>query len=567
VQKIDLDKLIVRLAAIEKLNDQTTGVGLESIAVKTAYERLGQLLDLQKVIKNLPVVARAAAETQARLLKIISELVSDPQMAEIERVVEAHLNDSAIGAKRGSIGALSTVTARVYAVKAETNPLLDVARASYKENVHDIFDLGKTVREKYELPIELVYQQENGGAFVFCLPRAPTEESGWRWPKEWVDRVQKKKKWVFSTLELKKLNGRMREMLDETLTISATIVQEVFSQVVSRISALYKASEAIALLDVLLCFAKRSLSTCPTQLFDDAQMAYGIDGDYGTNIVESMTGIDAFSVRPEFTGTLAIKSGRHPVLETIQEAGRTVANDVYADESSRFQIIRGPHVGVMASCGCFVPAEYASFKLYDSLLTRLSNEDDFERSLSTFSHEMVTSSMILGLSTKDSLVLVDELGRGTSPVEGVGIAHAIAEELIDRRARLELARLADLPSEIINEASRVSGLLLEREQAKKKASAGSQITMRRKTLLNLSTELTQILKVSMLSDDDLSRYLLRLQNKVGAELAKSFDENRQITHNDNEELIVAKELVSGGKELQNGQSAKKGFTARVMMPV
>ncbi|KAG8793597.1 MutS protein msh4, partial [Serendipita sp. 399] len=333
VQKIDLDKLIVRLAAIEKTNDQTTGVGLEYIAVKTAYERLGQLLDLQKVIKNLPVVARAAAAAQARLLKIISELVSDPQIAEIERAVEAHLNDSAIGAKRGSIGALSTVTARVYAVKAETNPLLDVARASYKENVHDIFDLGKTVREKYELPIELVYQQENGGAFVFCLPRAPTEESGWRWPKEWVDRVQKKKKWVFSTLELvcsalrwqkgtdtlqKKLNGRMREMLDETLTISATIVQEVFSQVVSRISALYKASEAvgtvipllIALLDVLLCFAKRSLN-----------------GDY---------------VRPEFTGTLAIKSGRHPVLETIQEAGRTVANDVYADESSRFQIIRGP---------------------------------------------------------------------------------------------------------------------------------------------------------------------------------------------------------------------------------
>jgi dsDNA-specific endonuclease/ATPase MutS2 len=89
-------------------------------------------------------------------------------------------------------------------------------------------------------------------------------------------------------------------------------------------------------------------------------------------------------------------------------------------------------------------------RVFDALLTRLSNEDDFERSLSTFSNEMVTSSMILGtfimhlaatqpidhfkgLATKNSLVLIDELGRGTSPQEGIGIAHAIAEELIDRK--------------------------------------------------------------------------------------------------------------------------------------
>ncbi|KAG8852888.1 MutS protein msh4, partial [Serendipita sp. 405] len=200
------------------------------------------------------------------------------------------------------------------------------------------------------------------------------------------------------------------------------------------------------------------------------------------------------------------------------------------------------------------------------------------------------------------------LGRGTSPAEGVGMAHAIAEELINRKCTvfftthftdlsatlaryptvvnlhlsvqrtrnnpsmlnllfdykicdgapketshygLELARLADFPAEIIKEATRVSNLLTEREEAKRKASAGSQITIRRKTLLNrslliqrsstdllscrlaclpvikLSTQLAQIHAISTLSDDDLARYLLRLQNDVGAELAMSFATDEQ----------------------------------------
>lgn len=86
--------------------------------------------------------------------------------------------------------------------------------------------------------------------------------------------------------------------------------------------------------------------------------------------------------------------------------------------------------------GCYVPATYASFRVVDALLSRLGNDDSIEASLSTFSKEMSTMAMIVSAigTCKQCLIIVDELGRGTRPAEGVGIAHALGESIIRARA-------------------------------------------------------------------------------------------------------------------------------------
>ncbi|KAJ3820212.1 muts domain V-domain-containing protein [Lentinula raphanica] len=533
LKNMDFDKLIGTLAASETV---------PSNSAKAASNRVSQMLNLRNVVRNIPLLTKALESSKSQLLRIIHEMLSDERIDKIDSLIRESLNEDTAPTKNG----IAAVNARVYAVKANYNRLLDVARETYKENVGDIYALCNTLTQTHELPLTLVYQETG---FIFSLRKADLEGE---LPKGFINVTLKKGKWQFSSMELKKMNARMQDALDETLILSDKIIQDLVTEILVSVGALYKASEAVALVDMLWAFAHSAIMH-----------------NY---------------VRPEFTGTLAVKSGRHPILETVQSAGTLVPNDVFCDDSSSFQIIQGPNMSgkstylrqvallsVMAMCGSFVPAEYASFRIHDALLTRLSNDDDLEKSLSTFASEMATSAMILGLATDRSLVLVDELGRGTSPREGIGISHAIAEGLIEQKCfvffathfaelsttlsrqpsvvnlhlavqrtsqsasnfgmtfqykivdgapegnthyGLELARLADLPSDVLTEASRVSKRLAELQTRHQEQSESSKIAMRRKALLKLRTNLTQAFEHSALPDEELLSYIGRFQADI-----------------------------------------------------
>src|SRR5574344_1970170 len=147
------------------------------------------------------------------------------------------------------------------------------------------------------------------------------------------------------------------------------------------------------------------------------------------------------------SGVIDIKDGRHPVIEKMLPSGSFVSNDTYIDkDNNRLSIITGPNMAgkstymrqvalitLMAQIGSFVPASYAKISVVDKIFTRVGASDDLTAGQSTFMVEMSEVADILKNATKNSLVILDEVGRGTSTFDGISIARAVAEQIANKR--------------------------------------------------------------------------------------------------------------------------------------
>jgi DNA mismatch repair protein MutS len=142
---------------------------------------------------------------------------------------------------------------------------------------------------------------------------------------------------------------------------------------------------------------------------------------------------------------LTLTGSRHPVIERMMPRERFVPNDVHFDEAARVLLVTGPNMAgkstilrqiglcaLLAQIGSFVPAKAARIGVADRLFTRVGASDNLARGQSTFMVEMSETSAILHNATRRSLVLLDEIGRGTSTYDGVAIAWAVTEHLHDR---------------------------------------------------------------------------------------------------------------------------------------
>jgi len=220
----------------------------------------------------------------------------------------------------------------------------------------------------------------------------------------------------FTTPELKALETKILEAEEKRQTLERDLFVEIRRRVAAEAVRIRRTAAALAELDVLGCFAYLA-----------AERSYH---------------------RPEFSddGELLIVQGRHPVIELIgqeDQSARFIPNDLFLNTSSeRIVIITGPNMGgkstylrqaalicLMAQMGSFVPAERAKLPVLDRIFTRIGASDNLARGRSTFMVEMTEAASILNTATPRSLVLLDEVGRGTATFDGLAIAWAVVEHL------------------------------------------------------------------------------------------------------------------------------------------
>lgn len=217
----------------------------------------------------------------------------------------------------------------------------------------------------------------------------------------------------YVTVELKNYESKVLTAQERALSLETELFEELRMQVVEYTDRIVKIAQHLATIDSLQGLAQ-------------AAHHYGY-------------------VRPtvDESSILTIKAGRHPVIEAALLGEKFVPNDTELDENERLHILTGPNMAgkstyirqvalltIMAQIGSFIPAQSAHIGIVDKVFTRIGANDDLSRGQSTFMVEMIETANILHSATPRSLVILDEIGRGTSTYDGISIAWAIAEYLL-----------------------------------------------------------------------------------------------------------------------------------------
>ncbi len=247
----------------------------------------------------------------------------------------------------------------------------------------------------------------------------------------------------YITPELKTFEDKALSANERALAREKFLYEQLLDQLAPFIQQLQRIAAAIAELDVLATFAERTatLNFSAPQFSDDAQ--------------------------------INITQGRHPVVEAQikNQSGQFTPNDTTLSDARRTLLITGPNMGgkstymrqvaiiaLLAHVGCFVPAQQAVLGEIDQIFTRIGASDDLASGRSTFMVEMTEAANILHNATEKSLVLVDEIGRGTSTFDGLALAYAIARHLLEKNRSytlfathyFELTRLAEEFAQLAN---------------------------------------------------------------------------------------------------------------------
>lgn len=378
-----LQNVLRQMADLERI--------LARVALKSARPR--DLVALRESLSLLPALKQGLNVVVTPLLDKLRERLSD-FLGEVNLLKHAIVDNPPVTIRDGG------VIARGY--DAELDELL-----SLSENADD-FLLALEEKERQRTgssTLKVGYNRVHG--YYIEMSRLQSEQV----PVDYMRRQTLKNAERFITPELKAFEDKALSARDRALAREKTLYDDLLERLLPSIPALQEAAHAIAELDVLTNFAERAihLDWCCPVLVD--------------------------------TPSITIEAGRHPVVEQVSQAP-FVPNDIQLDASSRMLIITGPNMGgkstymrqtalivLLSHIGSFVPAKMAEIGTIDRIFTRIGAADDLASGRSTFMVEMTETANILHHATSQSLVLMDEVGRGTSTFDGLSLAWACAQHL------------------------------------------------------------------------------------------------------------------------------------------
>ena len=277
-----------------------------------------------------------------------------------------------------------------------------------------LVDLERRERERTGIPsLKVEFNRVHG--FYIEVTHAHVQ----RVPAEYRRRQTLKNAERYITPELKTFEDKALSAQERALAREKQLFEALLADLAPAIPAFQQAADALADLDVLTALAERAQALRLS--------------------------------RPRFAseGGITIRGGRHPVVE--RQVGDFIPNDLVLDRDRRLLVVTGPNmggkstymrqaavVGLLAHCGVFVPAAEATIGPLDAIFTRIGASDDLAGGRSTFMVEMTEAAYILNRATPRSLVLIDEIGRGTSTFDGLALAWAIAHHLAEKNRSLTL---------------------------------------------------------------------------------------------------------------------------------
>lgn len=418
---IDREEIESRLDAVSELKSAT-------IVRDEVARELAKIFDLERLTSRVTI----GTATPRDLLALGRSLEAVPVVREMLGRCKAEM----LVALRSQLDELSDVrdlVARAIADEPPAQPTEpDMIRRGYNTELDELRDLSKSSKQT----IAAMEERERKRTGIASLKIRFNSVFGYYIeisnanqhlaPADYTRKQTLVNAERFTSPELKDYELKVLEADERIIEIERRLYREVREVIAAQASRLRQTAAAIAQTDVLVNFAS---------LAAERNYSRPVFTEFECGHAENATG----------RGELFIASGRHPVIEHLLEprGERFVPNDVYLDDVKQLVLlITGPNMGgkstylrqaalivVMAQIGCFVPANEARLPIIDRIFTRIGASDNLARGRSTFLVEMSEVAAILNTTTSSSLVLLDEVGRGTATFDGLSIAWAVVEHL------------------------------------------------------------------------------------------------------------------------------------------